>query len=64
MKIGYVMTLIGIGGLAEGYGDMKQILISIALFAIGVGIMRICYEKDSVNHADNVNVLDRLRFLP
>lgn len=63
-KVGFAMTLIGLGGLAEGYGDVQQIVISIVLIAIGAGLMRKFYEKDGTTHADNSNVLGRLRFLP
>lgn len=64
-KVGFVMFLIGCGGLAESYGNTRQMVISIVLAGIGITAMRLCDEKvHSDMRTDNGNVLDRLRFLP
>ena len=63
-KIGFVMALIGVGGLAEAYGNGKQMLISILLIGIGALLMRTGNEEDSNRHIDRGNILDRLFFLP
>ena len=63
-KIGYALFLIGCGGLAESYGNVKQGVISIALIGIGIVLMRLRNEKNDYSRTYSSNVLDRLRFLP
>ena len=64
--IGFSMALIGLGGLAEAYGNMKAVIISIAL--IGIGAFLIAKgEKNEAdrcsNRGNNSNILDRPYFL-
>lgn len=65
-KIGFGFALIGLGGLAESYGNVRQALISIALITIGSALIytRVCKnEKKDSKRISNSNVLDRLYFL-
>lgn len=66
-NIGFVMVLIGLGGLSEAYGSASQTTISALLILLG-GILLyrgLTDEKQNNNEhrADNSNVLDRLYFL-
>ena len=62
--LGCTAFLIGCAGMAEGYGNVKQVVISIALIGIGIVLMRLGNEKNDYSRTDSDNVLDRLRFLP
>lgn len=64
-KVGFAMCLIGAGGMAEAYGNAKQMIISIALISVGALMMRLGDEKVHIDRRDySSNILDRLRFLP
>lgn len=63
-KIGFALALIGVGGIAEAYGNTKQIIISLTLIGLGALLMRFDDEKDSDRSIGNVNILDRLHYLP
>lgn len=63
-KVGFCMALIGVGGLAEAYGNTKQLWISLLLIGAGAVLMRMENEKDIDRRTDRGNILDRLRFLP
>lgn len=57
-KIGFVMALIGVAGLAEGQ------LICLLLIGIGALMMRGEHEEeDHMYSASDSNILDRLHFL-
>ena len=65
-SIGFVMCLIGAGGMAEAYGFNKSLAISLTLIIIGgllifVGDMK--HDTENFKRSDNSNVLDRLYFL-
>ena len=63
-KVGFCMALIGVGGLAEAYGNTKQLWISLLLIGAGAVLMRMENEKDIDRRTDRGNILDRLFFLP
>jgi hypothetical protein len=46
-NIGFVFALLGCAGLAEAYGDGKQIAISLALIGVGALMMR---EKNETSN--------------
>ena len=63
---GYVLFLIGCGGLAESYDKPIQTIISLMLAIAGCLILfhEVTHEKIHSNKRDyNSNILDRLRFL-
>ena len=62
-KVGFCMALIGVGGLAEAYGNTKQLWISLLLIGAGAVLMRMRNEKDIDRRTDRGNILDRLYFL-
>ena len=66
-KAGFVMVLLGLGGLAEAYPNVKQIVLSAILIIVGAGLFykgNCKNEKDNgSNRTDSGNVLDRLFFL-
>lgn len=59
-NIGFVFALLGCAGLAEAYGDGKQIAISLALIGFGALLMRERNEKSN-KRSDNAT---RPYFLP
>ena len=66
-KVGFAISLIGLGGISEAYGNAKAIIISLTLIGLGALLMYhgMRYEKnngDSKSYGSNV--LNRLRFLP
>lgn len=64
--IGFVMALIGLGGLAEAYGNMKAVIISIALIVIGAFLIAKGEKNETDmrgNRGSNSNILDRPYFL-
>lgn len=63
-KVGFCMALIGVGGLAEAYGNTKELWISLLLIGAGAVLMRMRNEKDIDNRTGSDNILDRLHFLP
>ena len=64
---GFILFIIGCGGLSEAYGKPTQILISIILATLG-GLILFHEVKDEKVHIDkrtgSDNILDRLRYLP
>ena len=67
-KIGFVLCLIGTGGMAESYGLNKSLSISLAMIMLGglmifVGDMANDKENYRRANSDNGNILDRLYFL-
>ena len=67
-KIGFVLALIGVGGMAEAYGFNKSLAISLTMVIIG-GLMIFWGDTSNDikaytrNDRSNSNVLDRLYFL-
>ena len=66
-KIGFVLCLLGFGGMAEAYGFNKSFAISLTLIIVGalmVGIGDVSNDIKTYkrNSADS-NVLNRLYFL-
>lgn len=64
---GFILFIIGCGGISEAYGKPTQILISIILAILGGLILfhEVKHEKvNSDKRTDGINVLDRLRYLP
>ena len=66
-KAGFVLTLLGLGGMAESYGLNKSFAISLTMIIVGalmilVGDMSNDIKTYKRNSADS-NVLDRLYFL-
>lgn len=64
---GYILFLIGCGGLAESYDKPIQTIISLILAIVGCLILFHEVKNEKVhNHrnVDNVNILSRLRYLP
>lgn len=67
-KIGFAMTLIGVGGMAEAYGFNKSLAISLTLVIVG-GLMIFAGDmSDDIKNYKRINrcndnVLDRLYFL-
>lgn len=65
-KIGFAMCLIGCGGMAEAYGNGRELSISLILIIAGALLIWIGDMKDDIENAkrtNNSNVLDRLYFL-
>ena len=67
-KIGFVLTLLGFGGMAEAYGFNKSFAISLTLIIVGglmifVGDMSNDIKTYKRNNRCDSNVLDRLYFL-
>ena len=65
---GFVLCLIGLGGLAESYGVNKSMAVSLTLIIIGglaIGIGDMYEDVKSAKRTDNTrsNCLDRLYFL-
>ena len=65
-KAGFILCLIGAGGMAEAYGFNKSFSISLTLIIIGgllifAGDMK--HDTENFKRSDNCNVLDRLYFL-
>lgn len=64
--IGFFMALIGLGGLAEAYGNMKAVIISIALIGIGAFLIAKGEKNETDMRSDrdfDSHVMDRLHFL-
>lgn len=66
-KIGFVLCLIGAGGMAESYGLNKSLAISLLMIIAG-GLMifvgEMVNDKENYSRANSdSNVLDRLYFL-
>lgn len=64
---GFILFIMGCGGLSEAYGKPTQILISIILATLGGLILfhGVHHEKVNSNkRTDGINVLERLRYLP
>lgn len=67
-KIGFAMELIGLGGLAEAYGNPKALSIALILIIVGGILIAIGDTKNDIknykrNRNSDSNVLDRLYFL-
>lgn len=67
-KIGFVLCLLGFGGMAEAYGFNKSFAISLTLIIagailIGIGDMSNDIKTYKRNNRCDSNVLDRLYFL-
>lgn len=67
-KIGFVLLLLGFGGMAEAYGFNKSFAISLTLVIAGgllifAGDMSNDIQTYKRNNAADSNVLDRLHFL-
>ena len=67
-KIGFVLTLLGFGGMAEAYGFNKSFAISLTLIIagailIGIGDMSTDIKNYKRNNNADSNILDRLYFL-
>ena len=65
-KVGFVMALLGLGGLAEAYGNGRQISIALILIIVGallVWIGDMANDIEISKRTDNSNCLDRLYFL-
>lgn len=64
---GMILFIIGCGGLAESYGNVRATIISLTLAIVGGLILfhEVKHEKvNSDKRTDGINVLDRLRYLP
>lgn len=64
---GMILFIIGCGGLAESYGNVRATIISLTLAIVG-GLIVFHEVRDEKVHIDrhdhtNGNVLDRLYFL-
>lgn len=64
-KAGFILALIGVGGLSESYGNTRATIISIAMVLIGSGLIYIGIKGNEKNNnkCSDSNVLDRLYFL-
>ena len=67
-KVGFALGLIGLGGLAESYGNHKAfeislILIILSAILIGIGDLSNDIKTYKRNNTADSNVLDRLFFL-
>lgn len=65
-KIGFALCLIGCGGLAEAYGNGKQLSLSLIFLIIGGILIAIGDIRNDVKNYKrdyHANVLDRLYFL-
>jgi len=65
-KVGFAICLLGLGGLAEAYGNGRELSISLILIIAGALLIWIGDMKDDIENAkrtNNSNVLDRLYFL-
>ena len=65
-KTGFVMVLLGLGGMAEAYPNPKQIAISAVLIIVGAAIFykgSCKREKNTDKRTSDSNVFDRLHFL-
>ena len=67
-KIGFVLCLISCGGIAEAYGNGKQLSLGLAMFIAGalliaIGDLRHDIENNKQNHNCDSNILNRLHFL-
>lgn len=63
-KVGFVLALIGFGGIAEAYGNTRSVVISLTLISVGAFLMAKGSIHETVHFRnDNSNVLDRLHFL-
>ena len=63
-KVGFVCALIGVAGLAEAYGSIRSVIISLALIAVGAFLMGKGSIHETVRSRNiDSNVLDRLFFL-
>lgn len=64
---GYILFILGCGGLAESYGNVRATIISLTLAIVGGLILfhEVKHEKVHIDkHGRNTgNVLDRLYFL-
>lgn len=64
---GFILFILGCGGLSEAYGKPTQILISLTLAIVG-GLILFHEVHDEKVHidkrTDGINVLDRVRYLP
>ena len=62
---GFILFIIGCGGLAEAYGKPTQIIISLILAIVGCLILfhEVSNEKVHIDRSADSNVLDRLHFL-
>ena len=64
-KTGFVMVLLGLGGMAEAFPNSRQIAISAVLIIVGTVIFYKgnCNEKNTDKRTSDSNVFDRLHFL-
>ena len=64
---GMILFIIGCGGLAESYGNVRATIISLTLAIVGGLILfrEVSNEKVHIdNRTGSGNILDRLFFLP
>lgn len=64
-KAGFALTLIGLGGLAEAYGNGRQLSISLILVICGALLVFFGdLKNDTQNYKRSRNTNNRPYFLP